>query len=72
MSKVRDLPDEDLEALAAILSPFADTPGQRIVTTELARRAEIRMERQEYGEMHDASWYRSRQTEEQWLAEMGQ
>lgn len=38
---------------------------------EMQRRASIRLERREYGELHDASWYESRQTEEQWLAEVG-
>jgi hypothetical protein len=41
------------------------------VIAEAARRAEIRINRSEPGAVHDADWYASRQTEEQFLEETG-
>lgn len=64
----------DDEALAAVSDGFERVGlGATFaeVRAEMARRAEIRLVRGEYGS-HDASWYESRQTEEQWLQEMGE
>lgn len=75
MTDLRQMDDEGLDELATMLQDFGSygwtsALGQRL-QAEQARRAEIRMERGEYGEAHDAWWYNSRQTEEQWLAEVG-
>ena len=78
--------DEKLDSSVALVSRyiFMGTPEYRSdlpkssfgewadkVNAEAARRAEIRINRGEYGEKHDASWYESRQTEEQFLSEIG-
>lgn len=84
MIDIRTLDDEDLEVVhRASLAVGAEIEDwQTQVQREVARRAEIRVSRiyfgAEYGfaasnvvGSHDASWYESRQTEEQFLQEMG-
>lgn len=66
----------DDEAIDELLRTTAC--GGANVIAETQRRAEIRVNRVIYGTItqdeayakHDAAWYDSRQTEEQWLAEM--
>lgn len=75
MTDLRQMDDEGIEEMAALVGEFGaygwSTPlGQR-VAAEQARRAEIRLCRGEMGEAHDASWYESRQTLDQWLDEQG-
>ena len=64
--------DEELYSIAG-LTPIGPATRQLrdIALAECARRAEIRINREEYGGLHDASWNNSRQTEAQWLSEMG-
>ena len=71
--EARALDDEAIDAFLA-----AGDFGQANVMNEAARRAEIRVNRafdgmpiSEIYVKHDASWYESRQTEEQFLDEMG-
>jgi hypothetical protein len=61
----------DDETLAAMADANQAGMGSWKWREEQTRRAEIRCERGEYGEMHDASWYDSRQSEAQWLGEIG-
>lgn len=73
---IRQLDDESLEELSGANQGGV---GSWMFRDELARRAEIRINRvfdgtlsqAAVGEKHDASWYNSRQTEEQWLQEVG-
>lgn len=75
--------DEDIERglmWANTVSQSAPVKARELaeaVAREAARRADIRINRWAVGEadlseQHDAPWYESRQTEEQWLAEMGE
>jgi hypothetical protein len=80
--EIRQLDDEDLEAT---LDWSVNLATRTAVRFEIARRAEIKLNRgmdAQYGPnpfgftvgdvsaKHDASWYESRQTEEQWLSEV--
>lgn len=76
LQKPETFDDETLDA--AVDSRIARASGDPVlvewfgrVDAEAARRAEIRLERGEYGHDHDAAWYASRQTEAQWFAELG-
>lgn len=81
MIDVRTLSDERLDLAYSVVGQTGN------VAREIRRRAEIRInrlfmsadERAAYGIVrdeinlpHDASWYESRQTEAQFLAEMGE
>jgi hypothetical protein len=85
---IRSLTDEDLDETRALLVGIEGfgTVGLDRIDAEIARRAEIRLNRgmdAEYGSnpygftlddvraKHDASWYESRQTEDEFLTEMG-
>lgn len=86
-AEIREMDDEGLqEAWSLATSLRLPALGNRLYA-EIGRRAEIKMERRmdvEYGSNrygftlddiaadHDASWYESRQTEDEWLAESGQ
>lgn len=87
MNDTREWTDEDLEEADAFLrkAGFSGGEAAQKVANELARRAEIRLNRGmavRYGEniygftegeiaqKHDASWYEPRQTVEQWLEEV--
>lgn len=83
----RQMDDEGLQDAWSLAQALGLRETGRRVHAEMARRAEIKMERRmdvEYGSNrygftvddiaadHDASWYESRQTEDEWLAESGQ
>jgi hypothetical protein len=55
----RKMSDEDLGIWqqAAAFYAFWGTPGGHRLAAEIGRRAEIRMERGEFGGSHPASWY---------------
>lgn len=73
---IRRLDDEDLdEAMQMVAKAGGLLAGRMadLVNAEIAKRAEIRIMRGTPAvEKHDADWYASRQTEEQWLAEIGE
>lgn len=85
MTDPRTWDDEKIDEAYNVAAAMAATGGGtwqaagEAVLREAAIRAEIRMNRvasgmitvAELAEKHDAAWYASRQTEEQWLAEMG-
>jgi hypothetical protein len=68
---VPNMDDEELAEWTSILrdANLAGSNADKLVRAEEAKRAEIRIARGEYGATHDASWYNSRQTEEQFLDE---
>lgn len=76
LDKPRTFDDETLDAATASWIGRASDEPVLIdwfakVDAEAKRRAEIRLARGEHGQ-HGASWYESRQTEEQFLEEMGE
>jgi hypothetical protein len=85
--QVRSLDDEAIDSLYPFAVSLGERDYlASLILREAARRAEIRMNRSmdvQYGgnrygftmdgiaAKHDASWYESRQTEDEFLAEMG-
>ena len=74
----REMDDEMLQEGITLLAEARLTVTTMFIalTAEQSRRSEIKLCRVVDGmitlaEKHDASWYASRQTEEQFLAEMG-